>query len=133
MTARTLRLVESVSLLVALGCGGRAAPPATATAKPPTADTTAPPASPAGPLVRTPTDTATPTLTIVNDYPIAQHVFVDAGRLGEVAAGARATFVVPAGAHRLECADSAEQDSDPARVEVTFEPGFGYTYRLTGE
>ncbi len=92
---------------------------------------TQPPASRA--LDRTPIDQPTPTLTIVSSYPVRQFVFVNAEPVGEVAAGETATFDVPAGRHVVICADSSDLQDNPSRVEVIFEEGYGYTYRLDAE
>lgn len=122
----------SVGLLGCLGCaapqGSRAEPPA---AIPQALETSGAPAQPTGWRFRT--GTPLPLLTVVNDYPVVQHVFLDAAPLGTVTAGAAATFPVPAGVHAIVCADSADVDDNPTRVEESFDPGYGYVYRLTAE
>jgi hypothetical protein len=71
-----------------------------------------------------------PSLIVVSDYPITQHVFVDGEPLGIVAPGTTMTFAVPQGVHVIVCADSDDPTDNPTQIEETFDPGYGYTYRL---
>jgi hypothetical protein len=40
------------------------------------------------------------------------------------------TFAVPQGVHVIVCADSDDPTDNPTQIEETFDPGYGYTYRL---
>lgn len=72
-------------------------------------------------------------LAMVNDYPLEQHVFVDTDRLGSVPPSSSATFPVPLGTHSVVCADSPDPADNPTSFTATFEAGYEYTYRLSGE
>ena len=84
-------------------------------------------------LERKYTGQATPTLVVKNEFPIAQHVFLDQKPLGKIETSSSVTFEVPVGVHTLTSADSADQDDNPVTITESFEPGFSYSYAITPE
>ncbi len=78
-------------------------------------------------------DSAGALLTIINDYPLEQHVFVEGSHLGAVPPSSSAAFGVPLGSHTVVCADSPHPGDNPSSFVATFQAGYAYTYRLTGE
>lgn len=129
-THRTIGLV--VGLLATAGCSRAAKPPTPLPAVGTVKGADARPSQPIA-LPRTRTGAAGASLSLVNAFPIEQHVFVDGNHLGSVAAGTSAAFAVPLGSHDIICADSADPASNPTRVTAVFEPGYEYTYRLSVE
>jgi hypothetical protein len=88
---------------------------------------------PAATLERRRVQSAGAFLAMVNDYPLEQHVFVDTDRLGSVPPSSSATFAVPLGTHSVVCADSPDPANNPTSFAATFEAGYEYIYRLSGE
>jgi hypothetical protein len=70
---------------------------------------------------------------MLNDYPLEQHVFMEGAHLGSVPPSSTATFPIPLGTHTVVCADSPNPNDTPTSFSATFEAGYEYTYRLSGE
>ena len=80
-----------------------------------------------------PTSEADATLTIINEYPTMQYVFVDGTLVGSVASRTRATYAVDPGPHRIVCSDSTSREDNPTHLQGDFQPGYDHLYRLTME
>src|SRR5512145_1891942 len=121
-------LAGACMMVFAMACSHETKPPARA----PAAVTEKPVAIAPTPisLPRSPSGTPGASLTLVNDFPIAQHVFAAGVLLGSVAAGTSASFPVPLGTREIVCADSPDATNNPTSLVATFESGFEYTYRL---
>jgi hypothetical protein len=79
-------------------------------------------------LDRAYTGAASPSLVVKNEFPVAQHVFVDWVHRGELLPHSSRTFELTAGTHTVTCADSRDPDRNPLAITETFEAGFSYTY-----
>jgi hypothetical protein len=71
-----------------------------------------------------------PTLSIRNDYPVLQYIFVDGQYLGTVATGSTKTFDVSLGKHTITAADSRDGTVYPVSATDTFNTGYSYAYRV---
>lgn len=76
------------------------------------------------------TGQAAPSLSVKNDFPIAQHVFIDWQPRGVLAPAASQTFDVGVGTHTITCADSQNPDDHPAVVTESFATGYAYSYEI---
>ena len=118
-------------LAAALGCSGAARPGPTPSqpaaragavaAHPPRASTK---------LAKAFTGQAQPSLVVKNDFPIAQHVFIDWVHRAELAPAATQNFELSIGTHSITCADSPDPDDNPAAITERFDTGYAYSYDI---
>jgi hypothetical protein len=74
------------------------------------------------------TGQAQPTLVLVNNYPVMQHIFVDEQEVGTVACGASQSFPLALGRHDVVASDSSNIHDNP--VSDVTEAAGGYRYTL---
>ncbi|HSC87992.1 MAG TPA: hypothetical protein VLC09_12005 [Polyangiaceae bacterium] len=122
--------------LVVLGCSASVTPEPTArpARQAPPSESAAPhqhsPHQAATPplIERVPNPGADPSLTVRNDFPIPQHVFVDWVHRGELEPKGTRTFELTAGTHTVTCADSSDPDRNPLTITESFDAGYAYSY-----
>ena len=76
------------------------------------------------------TGQAQPTIQLVNEYPVTQHLFLDRQPLGTIPCGESREFPIPEGAHIFHSADSANPDDNPARFQIAVAAGTAYRYTV---